>query len=216
MKKQNNKRLWISLGFLTAFVLWTITVRYVDVQPIGPNGSKVGLAAINGAFHRWTGVNWTLYTITDWLGLVPIGVAFGFAVLGLVQLLRRKRLRRVDSGILVLGGFYLVLAAAYLLFEKAVVNYRPVLINGYLEASYPSSTTMLALCVLPTAMMQCKGRIRNDSVGRVIRCTLAVLTGFMVLGRLISGVHWLSDIVGGTLLSVGLVEFYSFMVEGKE
>ena len=212
MKKQSKKHLFISLGLLTAFALWTVMVSHVDVQSIGPNGSSVGFAAINGAFHRWTGVHWTLYTITDWLGLVPIGVAFGFAVLGLMQLVRWRKLIKVDYSILVLGGFYIVVAAAYLLFEEVVVNYRPVMINGFLEASYPSSTTMLALCVLPTAMMQFKGRIRSNSARRGILCTLAALAGFMVVGRLISGVHWLSDIVGGVLLSAGLVAFYTFLV----
>ena len=127
MKQQNKTSLWIAIGSLTAFVLWTILVGHVDVQPIGPRGSSVGFAAINGAFHKWTGVHWALYTITDWLGLLPLGMALGFAVLGLVQLVRRKNLLKVDYSILVLGGFYIVVAAAYLLFEEAVVNYRPVI-----------------------------------------------------------------------------------------
>lgn len=213
MKQQNKTSLWIAIGSLTAFVLWTILVGHVDVQPIGPRGSSVGFAAINGAFHKWTGVHWALYTITDWLGLLPLGMALGFAVLGLVQLVRRKNLLKVDYSILVLGGFYIVVAAAYLLFEEAVVNYRPVIIAGNLEASYPSSTTMLALCVLPTAMIQLKDRIRRDSARRFVLGMLAALTGFMVIGRLISGVHWLSDIIGGVLLSTGLVALYVFAVK---
>lgn len=210
MKKQNKTSLWVAIGSLTVFVLWTILVGHVDVQPIGPRGSSVGFAAINGAFHKWTGVHWALYTITDWLGLLPLGMAFGFAVLGLVQLVRRKNLLKVDYSILVLGGFYIVVAAVYLLFEEVVVNYRPVIIEGNLEASYPSSTTVLALCVIPTAMMQLKDRIRRDSARRFVLGMLAALTGFMVIGRLISGVHWLSDIVGGVLLSTGLVALYTF------
>lgn len=216
MKKQNKKSLWLSLGFLTAFVLWTIMVSQVDVQSIGPNASRVGFATINGAFHKWTGVNWILYTITDWLGLVPIGIAFGFATLGLVQLIQRRSLLKVDYSILVLGGFYSIVVAAYLFFEKIVVNYRPVIIDGNLEASYPSSTTLLALCVLSTAMMQLKDRIRNDFARKGILGMLAVFTGFMIIGRLISGVHWLSDIIGGVLLSAGLVAFYTYVVRLKE
>lgn len=212
MKQGNKTSLWISVGALTAFALWTLLVGHVDVQPIGPGGSRVGFAAVNGAFHKWTGVHWTLYTVTDWLGLVPIGVALGFAALGLAQLLRRRSLGKVDSSILVLGGFYLAVGAAYLLFEEMAVNYRPVLIDGNLEASYPSSTTVLALCVLPTAMMQLKHRIPSGPMRSLVLGMLAVLTGVMVIGRLISGVHWLSDIVGGVLLSTGLVALYAFSV----
>ena len=213
MKKKNTKTILIALGALAAFALWTFLLRRVDVRPIGPKGSRVGFAGMNGAFHALTGVHWTLYTLTDWLGLVPIGIAFGFAVLGLVQLLQRKSLLKVDRDILILGGFYIVVLAAYLLFERVVINFRPVLIGGRLEPSYPSSTTMLALCILPTAMMQLKTRIRGEAARRTILGILAAFAAFLVVGRLISGVHWLSDIVGGTLLSTGLVMLYAFAIK---
>lgn len=208
MKKM--KSLWIGLVFLAAFALWTVLVRFIDVQAIGPNGSSVGFAALNKAVHETIGVHWGLYTVTDWLGLIPIVFVLGFAILGLVQLVRRRSLFKVDCSILVLGGFYIVVMAMYLLFEEVVINYRPVLIDSNLEASYPSSTTMLALCVLPTAMMQLKSRIRHIAVRRAVLVTLGALTAFMVVGRLISGVHWLTDIIGGVLLSVGLVMLYAF------
>ena len=208
MKKM--KSLWIGLVFLAAFALWTVLVRFIDVQAIGPNGSSVGFAALNKAVHETIGVHWGLYTVTDWLGLIPIVFVLGFAILGLVQLVRRRSLFKVDCSILVLGGFYIVVMAMYLLFEEVVINYRPVLIDSNLEASYPSSTTMLALCVLPTAMMQLKSRIRHIAVRRAVLVTLGTLTAFMVVGRLISGVHWLTDIIGGVLLSVGLVMLYAF------
>ena len=208
MGKRKTKFLWIGLTFLTVFALWTALVRFIDVQTIGPNGSSVGFAALNKAVHETIGVYWKLYTVTDLLGMIPIGFALGFAVLGLVQLIRRRSLFKVDRSILALGGFYIVVMAVYLLFEKVVINYRPVLIDGNLEASYPSSTTMLALCVLPTAMMQLKNRIRRRAVRRTVLVVLGVFTAFMVAGRLISGVHWLTDIIGGALLSVGLVLLY--------
>ena len=212
MKKDRNM-LYGSLAFLAAFALWTVLVCCVDVQTIGPEGSSVGFAAVNGAFHNLTGVHWTLYTITDWLGLVPIGAALGFAVLGLVQLVQRKNLQKVDRSLLALGGFYLAVMAAYVLFEKAAVNYRPVLIEGILEASYPSSTTLLTLCVMPAAAMQLKARMRNGFARSAVLGLIAAFTVFMVLGRLISGVHWLSDIIGGALLSAGLVCAYAFAAE---
>lgn len=213
MKNRNRLSLWFGVTFLAAFVLWTFLVVSVDVRPIGPEGSSVGFAALNGSVHEAIGVHWSLYTITDWLGLVPIGVAFGFAVLGLVQLLQRKSLRKVDRSLPVLGGFYIVVMAMYLLFETVTVNRRPVLIDGILETSYPSSTTLLALCVLPTAMMQLKSRIRKPPVRIAVLSLLAALTVFMVIGRLLSGVHWLTDIIGGLLLSAGLVSLYAFAAQ---
>lgn len=195
-----------------AFLLWTIAVSVIDVQAIGPNGSSVGFAALNKYFHNLTGENMTLYNITDVIGIIPFLFVFGFMILGLVQLIHRKSLLKVDRSILVLGGFYVVVLVFYVLFEKVVINYRPVLIDGNLEVSYPSSTTMLALCVIPTAIMQLNTRIKNTNLRKIVAYVLVALAVFMVVCRLISGVHWLTDIIGGILLSAGLVTLYSAVV----
>ena len=208
MKEETKKNFGITVILLGAFALWTAAVRLIDVQPIGPQGSAVGFATINGWVHDLTGVHMTLYAVTDWLGRVPIGVAMGFALLGLIQWIKRKHLRQVDYSIIVLGGFYLLVMAAYVLFEVVVINYRPVLINGYLEASYPSSTTMLVLCVMPTTLMQLNARIKSQTLKRWVGFGITAFILFMVIGRLLSGVHWFSDIVGGALLSAGLVMLY--------
>ena len=208
MEKKNKKMLVWGVSLLWVFVLWTVLVRFVDVRAIGPRESLVGFATLNGYVHSLTGMHMSLYEITDWLGLVPIAVALGFAVLGLVQWIKRKSLLKVDRSILVLGGFYMIVIAVYIVFEMVVINYRPVLINGYLEASYPSSTTMLVLCVMPTAIMQLRVRIKNEILKRGVISAILVFIAFMVIGRLISGVHWFSDIIGGALLSAGLVMSY--------
>ncbi len=202
------RRLFVSVGLILSFALWTVLVRFVDVRAIGPMGSGVGFGAVNGWFHGLTGVHMWLYTVTDWLGLVPIVFCLGFALLGLVQWIRRKRIWRVDHSILVLGGYFLVVMAVYILFEYVVINRRPVLIGGFLEASYPSSTTLLVLCVMPPCVMQLNGRIRRKWLRNCVIAVLGAFTVFMVVGRLLSGVHWLTDILGGILLSAGLVMGY--------
>ena len=211
MKKENLKNLYISLATIIAFILRTSALYFIDVKPIGPQESEVGFATMNSFVHNLLGTNMTLYTITDWLGLVPMAVMFGFALLGLVQWINRKNLKFVDYGIFVLGGFYIAVMVVYIIFEFLAVNYRPVLIGGYLEASYPSSTTMLVLCVMPTAIMQLNSRIKSVTIRRCISSAIALFIIFMVLGRLISGVHWFSDILGGVLISAGLVFMYRFI-----
>lgn len=197
---------------LAAFLLWTVALRLVDVQAIGPQGSAVGFATLNAFIHNLTGVHMSLYTLTDWLGLVPFAFVAGFAVFGLIQWIQRKHLLKIDSSILVLGGFYVALLAVYVLFEILVVNYRPVLIHGILEASYPSSTTMLTLCVMPTAVMQLRARIQNKAFKRCVTSAITAFVAFMVIGRLLSGVHWFTDIIGGILLSTGLVLMYRSVI----
>lgn len=208
MEKKNKKMLVLGASLLAMFALWTVLVRFVDVRAIGPEGSSVGFAALNGFVHKLTGVNWLLYNVTDWLGLVPIAVAIGFAILGLTQLIKRKSLRKVDYSIIALGVFYIVIIIAYIFFEMVVINYRPTRIDGYLEASYPSSTTMLVLCVMPTAAMQMNWRIKNTVIRRCVIIAIIAFTAFMVIGRLIAGVHWITDIIGGALFSAGLVMMY--------
>lgn len=197
---------------LAAFVLWTVLLRVVDVRAVGPNGSSVGFAAMNLLVHELTGVHMVLYEITDWLGIIPIAVRMGFALLGLTQWIQRRSILKVDRSILVLGGFYMAVMAAYILFEMLVINYRPVLIDGRLEASYPSSTTMLVLCVMPTALMQIRQRIKKRALLRCILAMIIAYVAFMVAGRLISGVHWVTDIIGGALLSAGLVMMYDAVI----
>ena len=211
MKKKNQRSLWIMLLALFMFVAWTLAITKIDLQAVGPEGSVVGFATINSAFHEWTGVHMWLYEITDWLGLIPIIFVLGFGVLGLIQLIKRRNLFKVDSDILILGVFYILVVTAYVIFEMFVINYRPVLIEGRLEASYPSSTTLLVLCVMPTAIMQLYNRIKNVVVRKVTVVSISLFIIFMVVGRLVSGVHWITDIVGGVLLSIGLVMLYQTM-----
>ena len=143
MKKEKSQKVLLSgIAMVVLFILWTVAISLIDVQPIGPQNSSVGFATLNGFIHSLTGVHMAIYTVTDWLGLIPLCFILGFALLGLIQLIKRKSLFKVDSSILVLGAFYIVVMAAYLFFEFYVVNYRPVLINGFLEASYPSSTNL--------------------------------------------------------------------------
>ena len=205
--------LYVSIGFLSAFILWTVLVRFVGVAPIGPNGSKVGFSSLNNLVKELIGSHLALYTLTDWLGLVPFAVAFGFAFLGFFQWLKRKSISKVDKDILILGVFYVVVFATYILFEYVVINCRPILINGKLEASYPSSTTMLVTCVMPTAIMQFNRRIKRKKLKNIASTTLTVFIVFMVIGRLISGVHWVSDIIGGLLFSIGVDLAYYAAIE---
>lgn len=205
MKKKN----LIKSGlFLLGFIIWTILIQTVDVAPIGPRETNVGFAAHNGWFHGLTGVNLTLYTITDWLGLVPIFICLTFAAVGAVQLFKRKNLFKVDFDIRMLGVYYALVIFCYLAFEMVPINYRPILIEGRLEASYPSSTTLLVLSVMPTLSLQAERRIKNIRLKYAIQGFSWLFSAFMVVGRSVSGVHWLSDIVGAVLLSCGLYHGY--------
>lgn len=217
MKKNSARFLFRAGGLLlAAFVLWTVLIQRVDVRPVGQNGTDLGFAAFNLWFHRMTGVHMTLYTLTDWLGLVPIAICLCFAAVGLVQLIRRRSLRKVDADLLFLGLYYLLVIFGYLFFEMVPINYRPIPIDGIMEASYPSSTVLLVLSVMPTLIDQ----IGRRSESRAVRTAAAVFavgfSAFMTVGRLVAGVHWATDIVGSVLLSAGLFLVYLACVRRTE
>ena len=202
------KNMILGIASVIGFALWTVLILFVDVRSVGPNGSKVGLATFNTWFHQLTGVHMTLYTVTDWLGLVPIAVCLCFGCLGLCQLIKRRSLFKVDADILLLGGYYILVIFGYLLFEMVPINYRPILIDGSLEASYPSSTTLLVLTVMPTLTFQMKRRSHNSAIKNVVIGFAVLFSSFMIIGRSISGVHWATDIIGSILLSFGLFKLY--------
>lgn len=212
MKTNKKKSLTFGVAFIFAFVIWTILIQTIDVQPVGSKGTNVGFATFNTWFHRMTGVNMTLYTITDWLGLVPVFIGMIFGFVGLIQWIKQRKLLKVDFDIRVLGIYYIVVIFCYLVFEMIPINYRPIFINGFMEASYPSSTTLLVLGVMPTLAFQANRRVKNDKIKNIISIITIMFSVFMVVGRLVSGVHWITDIIGSVLLSAGLFYIYKGVV----
>ena len=208
MKTNPKKLLLTGAVLLLLFAVWTLLIKTVDVAPVGQNGTDIGFSSVNVWFHGLTGVRMAIYTVTDWLGFVPLAVCVFFAAIGLVQLIKRKSLKKVDRDIIVLGVYYIAVILGYLLFEKVHINYRPVLIDGRLEPSYPSSTTLLVLSVMPTLIFEANRRLKNKAAATTVSVVAALFSAGMVVGRLISGVHWLTDIVGGILLSAALYLFF--------
>ena len=206
------KRIIMGVALITVFVVWTMLIQFVDVQAIGVNGTLIGFATFNGWFHKLTGVHMTLYVVTDWLGLVPVFVCMFFGGVGFIQLVKRRSLLKVDLDIIFLGVYYILVIFGYLIFEMIPINYRPVLIEGFIEASYPSSTTLLVLSVMPTLVFQANKRLKCIMTKRIVGILAILFSVFMVIGRLISGVHWFTDIVGSVILSAGLFCIYRGIV----
>ena len=211
-KQNGTKNLIAGTMLLAAFAIWTAMICLIDVQPLGQNGTDIGFATLNVWFHQVTGAHMVLYVITDWLGLIPIFVCMVFGGIGLMQLIKRRSLWKVDTDIIFLGVYYIIVIIGYLVFEMIPINYRPVLINGIMEVSYPSSTTLLVLCVMPTLVEQTSRRVKNKTINTVTQLLMFAFSAFMVTGRLLSGVHWLTDIVGAVLLSAGLFCMYKGVV----
>ena len=205
---------------LLCFVAFTLMIRFFDVQPIGPNGSSVGFASINAKVRDAFGTNSTWYAVTQYLGYLAIAIAAGFAVMGLAQAIKRKSLAKVDAKLYALAGVYVAVVVFYVFFELVVVNYRPILMDGILEASYPSSHSMLATTIFGTTAVMAHYYIKDRKARNASAFLCGVLAGITVIGRLASGVHWLTDIVGGVILSVFLIDTFKnickYLQDNKE
>lgn len=213
MKKREKSTAWLYTGIvcLVLSILFIFAVTAIDVQAIGPNGTSVGFAGINGAVANAVGSNMIWYKITQLLGYLAIVIFAFFAVCGVVQIVKRKSFFKVDQDLLVMAYMFIILFLLYILFDKIAINYRPMLMPGEtsLEASFPSSHTMLALCVFGTTWLFFKRRLGQGRAYNIIRLMMIVLMVVTIVGRLLSGAHWLTDIIGGVLISGTLVSFYA-------
>lgn len=218
MKNKSQKYMLIAAILFLVFVAFTFVVTHIDVRAIGPQQSSVGLASLNQWVFDFLGVNLLWYEITGWLGAIVMLFPLGFAVLGAYQLFKRKSLRKVDEDVLLLGGFYVVIAAVYLFFEQVVVNYRPIILETALEASYPSSHTMMVISVAMTTILQFHRLFSQQKIWLIVSETIIMMLMVVtVMGRLISGVHWFTDIMAGIILSVALVMlYYALTIRLKE
>ncbi len=202
---KNKKNILICVLLVLISIIYTLLVKYVDTSTIGPNGSVVGFSSLNSFVFNLTGNNMTLYKITEILGIIPILIALMYAVIGLIQVIDRKSLK-VDKELIALGILYIIVILTYVFFEKCIINYRPVLIDGILEASYPSSHTLLSICICGSALLINKYLFNNKKIYKYINIISIISMVLIVLGRLLSGVHWASDIIGSIIISITLLK----------
>lgn len=202
---KNKKNILICILLVLLSIIYTLLVKYVDTSTIGPNGSVVGFSSLNSFVFNLTGNNMTLYKITEILGIIPILIALMYAVIGLIQVIDRKSLK-VDKELIALGILYIIVILIYVFFEKFIINYRPVLIDGILEASYPSSHTLLSICICGSALLINKYLFKNKKIYKYINIVSIISMVLIVLGRLLSGVHWASDIIGSIIISITLLK----------
>ena len=213
MKRRN---LIITILLLVSSIIFIILLKTVDIKCNAVNNSCIGFATINQFIFDKIGVNMAWYTITDWLGIIPILLSIAYAIVGLKQLIKRKSIKKVDNEIIILGIFYIIVISIYVLFEKYIINYRPILMNGFLEASFPSSHTLMTVCLCGSSII-INNRLFKNKFTKIVNVISLFIIIITIIGRLISGVHWFADIVGGILISSFLLMlFYSILNLNKK
>lgn len=219
--KKRSLFLTLTVLMLLAFIVLTVLVKTVDIGAIGPvdpltgANTKVGFSAINSTVHTVLPLNRAWYTVSKYLGFFPFALIGVFALWGLCQLFNRKSFIKVDFALYMQALLYILIGGEYVFFEKFIVNYRPAILDvtEWPEASYPSSHTVLAVSVLGSAIILLYHYFKNKRI--LFYCMESVLFIVMVWGigtRVLSGVHWASDIVAGLLLGLLFVFFFCFLL----
>lgn len=203
------------IGLFIITIIYILLVKFVDVGNVGPKNTSVGFSHINKLFNDIFSYNPTIYKITEILGYLALLIVGIYGLIGVYQLIKRKSIKKVDREIILLGIFYVVVICLYVLFEKVIINYRPVILEGVLEASFPSSHTLLAICVCGSGVLVNNKIFKDFKYTNIINKIFIVLLVLIVVGRLISGVHWLSDILGGVIISITLLYTFNYFLNKK-
>ena len=210
------KKSVVSLLLIIVSIIYILLIKLVDVASIGPKGSEVGFSSINGWFNNIFSYNSTIYIITEVLGYIALLIIVVFACIGIYQLIKRKSIKKVDKEIIVLGIFYVIVLFFYVLFDKVAINYRPVLLEGVLEPSFPSSHTLLAMFVCGSAIIINNKLFEKNEYKKIINVLLIVLMVLIIVGRLLSGVHWITDVVGGILIATTLLYIFNYIINYRK
>ena len=202
------KKIIFSILLVVLAIVFTILVCNYDVKNVGLNDTRLGFSSLNKQVLETIGENSLCKTITDVLGYFALALVGVYGLIGLYQLIKRKSIFKVDKEIISLGVFYVVVLSLYVLFEKIIINYRPVLEDGKLAASFPSSHTLLTLCVCISAIWINRRLFKSD-ITKIFNFLLILVAFITVIGRLLSGVHWFTDIIGGIIISSALLMIFN-------
>lgn len=214
---KNKKRYLIGgFAFFLMFIIFTTIIKFIDVKNIGPHNTSVGLATINNFFVNKIGFHNKIYKITEILGIIPIIIVLIYAIIGLYSLIEEKSFKKVNKNLYYLAIFYIIVLGIYVLFEKVIINFRPVVIEGILESSYPSSHTILAICICGSSIILNNAIFKNNKIAKFENIISFIIIIMLPLLRFISGVHWFTDIIGGVLLSFSLLLFFKYFVDCKK
>lgn len=213
MKKQNIRNIIITSSLFLLFIIFTILCKTIDIQPLGANSTNIGFAKFNTSIHDKITSDDIWDKIGDIFMILSIVVVCILLIIGLIQAIRRKNIFKIDKQIICAGIIFAILIVFYLLFELLVINYRPILIDNALEASYPSTHALLVCVVMSITIILSHIYFKKKTYKTLIDLFSSVSILTTCISRLLSGMHWITDIIGAILLSASLVSLYITIIK---
>ncbi|MBQ3436419.1 phosphatase PAP2 family protein [Candidatus Saccharibacteria bacterium] len=157
-------------------------------------------------------MQWEL--ITNIILISSFVVLAVFAVLGLVQWISRKSLKKVDKQLLWMPLPLLLMAITYVVFDKFIIlNVRP---NGSGEPSFPSTHVMVVATIFFVVALALPKYIKSKTARIVLELFIAALIGLTCVGRVVSQMHWISDTIGALVFAFIFSEIYRQIIKKRK
>lgn len=206
MTKQGKKWFLAALILTAVFVVLTITVKYVDQKNIG--SQVIGWATINLWWRDIIGVRNFWQIASHIFAAITLIILVMFLVWQAIALLRRKSFRTMPRHWWFFDLTLIALALCYIVFQIMVINFRPLLIDGVAELSYPSSHVLLLATLWPVFILTLSREVKSRPWLRVASVIGIIVMTVGIIARLLSGYHWFTDIIGGIMLGAVLTCWY--------
>lgn len=199
MKKFINLYTILGCASLFLFILLMILLN-ADKAVIAESGKEVGLSSINNLVKYSYKENLDL--MTDLLFYVTFTVVVFEGCLGIIQLVTRKSLFKVDKEIIIFGISLVVMVVLWLVFDHLLkINVRPIDAN---EGSFPSTHVMMAtfLALASHAFICMKYETRLPKYLSLVLAIIIIST--ITFGRVACGMHYITDVTGGLFMGLAL------------
>ena len=188
------------IGLVNLFFVFLLKVA--NVKLTGTYNTSIGLGSINLKLRDLIGTSKAFDIISTIILVIAFLIVAAEIALAIYELVKRKDIEKLDNEIWALSVTYAALAFIFAVFNYAlIINVRPVVIDGKLESSYPSTHVLVSLTVFLTGITMTSYLVKDKKLKLGIDIALIALSVLVVITRMLSGKHWFTDIIGGILAS---------------
>ena len=153
-------------------------------------------------------------TITNIILILSIILILFFLGLGVYELIKKRSIKKVDPRLTWLPLPLALMTLTYFLFDKVwILNVRP---NGSGEPSFPSTHVMVVTTIFFVVTIILPKYIKNKTTRLIIEIIMAIMISLTAVGRVMSGMHWVADVLGAIVFGFLFSEIYYYIVSNKK